>query len=183
VKAFHEKNPLQFGIPKEELRSKFLKTVPVVVFAAILDRAVEQKELQILKDLVASFGRKVSLDESQEALASRIEEFLSRSGVGTPGLEDLARQMKEPVEKTRGILYLLVRQQKAVKIAEDYFLHTRTWQELKEKIRNLKSSRKTFSVPDFKALFGISRKFAIPLLENLDREGITRRTGNERIIL
>jgi selenocysteine-specific elongation factor len=91
--------------------------------------------------------------------------------------------MKQPVEKTRGLLYLLVREQKAVKIADDYFLHKNAWEHLKEKIRSLKTTQKTFSVPDFKALFGITRKFAIPLLENLDREGITRRAGNERIIL
>ena len=91
--------------------------------------------------------------------------------------------MNEPVEKTRNILYLLVREQKAIKIADDYFLHKLAWTELKEKMRELKNNRKTFSVPDFKALFGISRKFAIPLLESLDREGITRRSGNERIIL
>ena len=183
VKAFHEKSPLQSGIPKEELRSRFLKTVPPEVFIEILDRAVRHKELQIEKDLIAIFGRKVALDQSQEALSSRIEEFLHRSGLDTPGLEELAKQMKEPVEKTRSILYLLVREQKAVKIADDYFLHKQAWTELKEKMRDLKMNRKTFSVPDFKALFGISRKFAIPLLENLDREGVTRRSGNERIIL
>jgi selenocysteine-specific elongation factor len=183
IKSFHEKNPLQFGIPKEELRSKFLKTVPAEVFAAILDRAIDQKQFQIQKDLIALFGRKVALDQHQEALASRIEEYLHHSGLGTPGLEELAKEMKQSIEKTRGLLYLLVREEKAVKIADDYFLHKRAWEDLKQKIRSLKTTQKTFSVPDFKALFGITRKFAIPLLENLDREGITRRAGNERIIL
>ena len=183
IKSFHEKNPLQFGIPKEELRSKFLKTVPAEVFSAILDRAIDQKLFQIQKDLIALFGRKVALDQQQEALASRIEEYLQNSGLGTPGLEELAKEMKQSIEKTRSLLYLLVREQKAVKIADDYFLHKHAWEDLKQKIRNLKTTQKTFSVPDFKALFGISRKFAIPLLESLDREGITRRAGNERIIL
>ncbi|MCI0412165.1 selenocysteine-specific translation elongation factor [bacterium] len=183
VKSFHEKNPLQFGIPKEELRSRFLKTVPAEVFAAILDRAIDQKLFQIQKDLIAMFGRKVALDQQQESLASRIEEYLQRFGLGTPGLDELAKELKEPIEKTRSLLYLLVREQKAVKIADDYFLHKLAWEDLKQKIRNLKTTQKTFSVPDFKALFGITRKFAIPLLENLDREGITRRAGNERIIL
>jgi selenocysteine-specific elongation factor len=183
IKYFHEKNPLQFGIPKEELRSKFVKTVPAEVFAAILDRAIDQKQFQIQKDLLALFGRKVALDQLQEALASRIEKYLQHAGLGMPGLDELAKEMKQPVEKTRGLLYLLVREEKAVKVADDYFLHRQAWEDLKQKIRSLKTTQKTFSVPDFKALFGISRKFAIPLLENLDREGITRRAGNERIIL
>ena len=183
VKIFHDANPLQSGISKEELRSKFLKTVPADVFSAVLERAIAQKKIQIQKESIALFGRKIALDEGQEALATRIEAFLSKSGFDTPGLDDLAKQLKEPVEKTRGILYLLVRQGRAIKIAEDYFLHPMVWNDLKTKIREMKNSRKTFSVPDFKALFGITRKFAIPLLENLDREGITRRSGNERIIL
>ena len=183
VKTFHEKNPLQFGISKEELRSRFLKIVPQEIFQFVLDRAVEKKELQIQKDLIAAFGRKVALDQNQETLAMKLENLLIQSGLDTPGLEDLARKLNEGQEKTRSILYVLVREQKAIKISDDYFLHTNTWGDLKQKIRGLKASRKTFSVPDFKALFGISRKYAIPLLEHLDREGITRRAGNERIIL
>jgi selenocysteine-specific elongation factor len=183
VHFFHDQNPLQFGISKEELRSKFVKTTSAEVFAAILERGIQQKQLQIQKDLIALFGRKVSLDQKQEELAGKIEQLLQQSGLGTAGLEDLSKRLQETAEKTRGILYLLVRQGKAVKIDDDYFLHKAAWEELKTKIRNLKSSRKTFSVPDFKALFGITRKFAIPLLENLDREGVTRRAGNERIIL
>ena len=80
-------------------------------------------------------------------------------------------------------MYLLVRQGKAIKVTEDYFLHPRIWDELKQKIRALKSTRQNFSVADFKTRFGVSRKYAIPLLELLDREGVTRRSGNERIII
>lgn len=183
IQTFHEKNPLQFGLPKEELRSKFQKNVSSEIFNAVLENAVHQKIFQSQKDLVALFGRKVALDDQQEALALQIEEHLQRSGLGTPGLEDLAKEMKQPAEKTKNMLYLLVRSQKAVKISDDYFLHKSAWEELKQRIRELKIQQKTFSVPDFKALFNISRKFAIPLLENLDREGVTRRSGNERIIL
>jgi selenocysteine-specific elongation factor len=183
VGSFHQKNPLQFGISKEELRSKILKNVSPDVFTFVLEWAVVEKTLQLQKDLVADFGRSVALNDQQEALASRIEEYLQRSGLGTPGLEDLSKELKQPADRTKNMLYLLVRQQKAIKISEDYFLHKTAWDELKQKIRALKQRQKTFSVPDFKALFGISRKFAIPLLESLDREGITRRSGNERIIL
>jgi selenocysteine-specific elongation factor len=78
---------------------------------------------------------------------------------------------------------LLIRQGKVVKVADDFFMHRRTLDEIKSKIRGLKAVQKTFSVADFKTQFGVTRKYAIPLLELLDREGITRRTGNERIII
>jgi selenocysteine-specific elongation factor len=183
VESFHKKNPLLPGIPKEELRSKFVKKLPAEIFAFVLDQTVEQKRLQIQKDLVSTYGRSVALDSQQEELALQIEKHLQRAGLGTSGVEELSHDLKQPIDKTRNMLYLLVRQDRVIKITEDYFLHKTAWEELKQKIRNLKANQKTFSVPDFKALFGISRKFAIPLLENLDREGITRRAGNQRIIL
>ncbi len=183
VKAYHQKFPLQYGVPKEELRSRMPKNIPQELFAAVLDQAVSRKILQMEKDLVSEHGRKISLDAQDEVLILKIEEQIRNSGLGTEGVHDLAQQVKQTPERTRNILYLLVRQQKVVKIAEDYFLHKTAWDELKQRIREMKASRKTFSVPDFKTIFGISRKFAIPLLEQLDRDGITRRSGNERIII
>jgi selenocysteine-specific elongation factor len=183
VQKFHEQNPLQFGIPKEELRSRLLKSVSPEVFSAVLDRALELRQFLSQKDLISLPGRKISLDDSEETLASQLEDSLRRSGLETVGVEEFAQQMKQPQTKIRNLLYLLVRRGQAVKISEDYFLHKNTWEALKQKIREFKSSRKSFSVPDFKAMFQVSRKFAIPLLETLDREGVTRRSGNERIIL
>src|SRR3972149_2415779 len=151
--SFHRRNPLLPGLTKQELHTRFLAPVPAEVFEAILQRAISRMLLQIRKEVVSLHG-----------------------------FELLAKELHLSPEKAKQILYMLVRQGKAIKIAEDYFLHQRTWTELKEKIRALKPRQRTFSVTDFKALLGVSRKYAIPLLEHLDREGITRRSGNERII-
>jgi selenocysteine-specific elongation factor len=180
--TFHQSNPLLPGIPKQELRSK-LHYVPAETFQAVLDRAVAQQKVQVLKDVVAVSGRQVSLSSQEELLTSGVESALARSGLEFDGFEKIGTELKQSAEQTKRLIYLLVRQGKAVKVTDDYFLHPRVWNELKEKIRALKSTRKGFSVPDFKTIFGVSRKYAIPLLELLDREGITRRSGNERIIL
>jgi selenocysteine-specific elongation factor len=68
-------------------------------------------------------------------------------------------------------------------VADDFFMHRKTLDDIKIKIQELKAAQKTFSVADFKTRFGVTRKYAIPLLELLDREGVTRRMGNERIII
>jgi selenocysteine-specific elongation factor len=183
VTSFHQSNPLLPGIPKEELLSKFLSFVPVETFLAILERGISVKKIQLVKGIVAVFGRKVSLSSEEEELASRTEDFLLRIGLEFPGFDKIAEELKQRPEETKKLIYLLVRQGKVIKIAEDYFLHPNNWDELKQRIRGLKSARKTFTVPDFKTFFGITRKYAIPLLEQLDREGVTRRSGNERIIL
>jgi len=183
VRSFHEKSPLLPGISKEELKTRFLPAVPAEVVSAILDWMMEAKKIQLQKETVSLFGRGIVLSNAEEQMAAKAADLLIQAGLGFPGLDEFSKTLGQPLEMTKKILYLLVRESKVMKIADDYFLHKTTWEELKQKIRSLKNARKTFSVPDFKALFGISRKFAIPLLEQLDRDGVTRRSGNERIIL
>lgn len=183
VAIFHQENPLKPGIAGEELRSKFFPHVSPDLFAATLERAVEEKKLQMQKETVSIFGRNVLLSREEEGLTARVEQGLIHHRLEFPGIEARAKELNLDPGKVRTILYLLIRQGKAIKIDDDYFVHVTVWEELKRQIRALKETRKSFSVPDFKALFGVSRKYAIPLLERLDQDGVTRRSGNERIIV
>ena len=70
-----------------------------------------------------------------------------------------------------------------VKVSQDLVFHRDSVEHLKSLLKERKSRSKAISVPAFKDLAGISRKYAIPLLEYLDREKITRRVGDERLIL
>jgi selenocysteine-specific elongation factor len=70
-----------------------------------------------------------------------------------------------------------------IKISEDLVFHQKALEELKRRVSDYKSSSQRIDVARFKELAGVSRKYAIPLLEYLDREHVTRRAGEERIIL
>jgi selenocysteine-specific elongation factor len=183
LKAFHKRNPLLPGIPKEELRSKYFSKIPNEVFSSILQLSIEKRLLHLEKDVVAEKGHKVELTSHEEDLATAVERLLIERGLEFPGFNELGMALKQNAENTKKIVYLLVRQGKLIKLTDDYFLPAALWSDLKKRITGMKASQKTLSVPDFKAKFGISRKYAIPLLELLDREGVTRRSGNERIIL
>jgi selenocysteine-specific elongation factor len=183
LKTFHEKNPLLPGIPKEELRSRFLSKIPADVYQAILDHALSSQSIQLQKDAIALAGKTPSLNIEDETMAEAVIENIKKAGLEFQGLADLSSNLKKKIENVTKITYLLVRQGKVIKVTDDYFVHREKWDELKSKIRELKASQKTFSVAEFKERFGVSRKYAIPLLELLDREGVTRRIGNERIII
>jgi selenocysteine-specific elongation factor len=183
VAEFHQKNPLMPGIAREELRSKFFPHVSPDLFTATLERAAEGKRLQAQKETISVFGRNVLLSREEEDLTARVEQGLIDHRLEFPGIEARARELELDPGRIRTILYLLVRQGKVIKVGDDYFLHITVWEELKRQVRTLKGTQKSFSVPDFKALFGVSRKYAIPLLERLDQDGVTRRSGNERIIV
>ncbi len=128
-------------------------------------------------------GQKPQLSGEDEAMSELLEKKIFETGIEFPGIAELATKIQKKPENVTKILYLLIRQGKVVKVADDFFMHRKTLDEIKSKIRELKAVQKTFSVADFKSRFGVTRKYAIPLLELLDREGVTRRMGNERIII
>jgi selenocysteine-specific elongation factor len=89
------------------------------------------------------------------------------------------------VDKVRAqkIVTLLLRDKVLVKIADNLVFHQRALQDLRQRIALEKTKSPRMDVARFKDLTGVSRKYAIPLLEYLDRERVTRRVGDERVIL
>jgi selenocysteine-specific elongation factor len=81
-------------------------------------------------------------------------------------------------------LQLLLRDKALVRISPDLIFHRDSLADLRPKLSAYKKAKgERISVPAFKDLTGITRKYAIPLLEYLDRERVTRRQGDERVIL
>jgi selenocysteine-specific elongation factor len=78
---------------------------------------------------------------------------------------------------------LLLRDKTLIKVSDDLVFHRIALDDLRKKIVGLKQTSPKIDVSRFKDLTGVSRKYAIPLLEYLDRERVTRRVGDERIIL
>ena len=89
------------------------------------------------------------------------------------------------VDKVRAqkIVTLLLRDRILIKVSEELVFHQRALEELRQKLAALKANTPKIDVARFKDLTGVSRKYAIPLLEYLDRERVTKRVGNERVIL
>ena len=77
----------------------------------------------------------------------------------------------------------VLRDRVLVKLTDDLVFHQTAIQGLRQILAEYKSKSPKIDVPTFKDLTGISRKYAIPLLEYLDRERVTRRVGDERVIL
>jgi selenocysteine-specific elongation factor len=90
-----------------------------------------------------------------------------------------------PVEKARAqkLVTLLLRDRVLVKLADELVFHQSALQELRRLVAQQKARSPKIDVGQFKDLLGVTRKYAIPLLEYLDRERVTRRVGDERIIL
>jgi selenocysteine-specific elongation factor len=186
IEKFHRANPLVEGIPKEDLRGRVAgpRGGGAEVFRAALDALVMKGEVLLAGDLVKRAGREITLQPEETRAKAEIERAFESAGLAVPATKEvLARLAVEP-RRARRLLQLLVREQALVKVTEDLIFHRSAIARLRGLLAAYKRDRgERLPIAAFKELTGVSRKYAIPLLEYLDRERVTRRTGDERIIL
>jgi selenocysteine-specific elongation factor len=178
VKTFHQQNPLAPGMPKEALRARELPSAPAFLLDALI--AGSTGIVAEGENLRLETHRLVLQQDEEQALES-IERAFRRAGLAVPPVaEVLAKSGVEPA-RARALLQMLLRRGRLAKLADELVFHIDALQELRRKLAPLKGRR--LSVPEFKELAGVSRKYAIPLLEYLDRERVTRREGDVRLVL
>jgi selenocysteine-specific elongation factor len=183
VSEFHEQNPLQKGVSREELRNRVYGDLPLEIFRYMLDRLVEKKKIALQEEVVCLHGREIQLSRHEEALREMIETIYRQSGCQPPAVSDLPAALGQDAAEVRKVYFWMLKQKLLVKVSEELTWHRLAIDEIKQKIRSTFKSGDKFGVADFKDLFSMTRKHAIPLLEYLDRERVTRRQGNDRILL
>jgi selenocysteine-specific elongation factor len=174
VREFHHKTPLLPGIARQELRGG----APVFVLDALL---AEAKEVLAEGELVRSRGHKLVLKEDEEQARGKIERAFEEAGLAVPAVAEVLAKSGVEASRARSLLQILLREKRLVRISEELVFHQTAIRQLRELLGRHKGER--FRVPEFKEWTGISRKYAIPLLEFLDREKITRREGDERVVI
>jgi selenocysteine-specific elongation factor len=181
VKDFHRQNPLVGGVSKEELREQVKASSEV--FAAILEMLAREKKLSMTGELVHLPGRGVALKDEEAESKQTIEKAFSSAGLQVPALKDVLAGLKVDKARAQKIVTLLLRDKTLVKVSDDLVFHREALGNLRKRIAAEKGKSAKMDVARFKELTGVSRKYAIPLLEYLDRERVTQRVGNERVIL
>jgi len=181
IAKFHDRNPLVASIGKEELRDT--ADAQPDVFAFTLGLLLQEKKIEISGEHVRLPGRGVVMKDEEAESKKIIEAAFASAGLKVPFLKDVLAGLK--VDKTRAqkIVTLMLRDKVLVKISDDLVFHQNALADLKQKVSALKASTPKINVARFKDLTGVSRKYAIPLLEYLDRERITRRVGDSREVL
>ncbi len=178
LKQFHRQNPLLAGVSKEELRSRHLADAPPWLMDALLARS---KTLSAEGETVRLSSHKVALKQDEEDATTKIETAFRAGGLATPGVLEVLAKSGVDSSRARTLLQLMLRDRRLVRVSDELVFHASAMQSLRSLLAQKKGQR--FSVPEFKDWTGVSRKFAIPLLEYLDRERITRRDGDFRSVL
>jgi selenocysteine-specific elongation factor len=182
LEAFHKRNPLVAGMSKEELRGQFSEVAPEV-FEAVFNEVLQAKKIELAGELVRLAGRGVVMKDEEAESKKIIESAFANAGLKVPALKDVLAGLKVDKARAQKIVTLLLRDKVLLKISDDLVFHRDALMDLRKRMALEKAKSPKLDVARFKDLTGVTRKYAIPLLEYLDREHVTRRVGDERVIL
>jgi selenocysteine-specific elongation factor len=189
VESFHEREPLARGLAREALREMVFARAEPELFRAVIEAAEERGALVSERELLRSSRYSVELSAADAALRARLEATYMEAGLEPPTLEEaLARAGSEGQrrEHVRKVFQLLLDAGALVRVREDLYFHRAALERLVAALREYAAQHapdRLIDVAAFKDLSGVSRKYAIPLLEYFDRERVTRRAGDRRLIL
>jgi selenocysteine-specific elongation factor len=181
VAQFHKANPLVNGIGREELRERV--RMHGAIFQAILNMLAQRRHLEIAGDLVRLPGQAVVMKDEEAEAKRKIEEAFSTSGLRVPALQEVLSNLKVDKSRAQKLVTLLLRDKVLIKVSDELVFHRSALEDLKRLVATHKLRSPKIDVAGFKELTGVSRKYAIPLLEYLDRERITKRVGDAREVL
>ena len=178
---FHRSEPLRFGMTREALRARAAPEMTREAFRDLLAELAREGSLELSGDRVATAGFRVVLSPTDALHRERIESAFLTAGLDPPKPEDVVRGIGSP--SAARLLGLLVEEGRLVKIRDGRLFHAAALQALRQRLRDYARTSSTIDVGTFKELAGVTRKNAIPLLEQFDQERLTRREGNLRRIL
>jgi selenocysteine-specific elongation factor len=165
-------------VPKSEFVQKLIPSGAPINF--LLADLAKERIAVVQGDALDIPGRSKTLGGAEGELARAIEARFAEAGLQTPAVSEIIKAIPQRPKVIEGVIAYLVKQGILVRLAEGVYLHRDTIAAVREKLVAKKGE--TIDVGQFKDFFGISRKVAIPLLEWLDKEGITKRIGDKRLV-
>lgn len=189
ITGFHRREPLARGIPRETLRERRFAGLSPEIFRAVIAALESERKIVTDKESVRDAEHSLELSPDEATARKRMSEIIATTGVTAPKLEDVlgeaVRGTKIDSSRARRIFQLMIDAGEVVKVTDEFYVSRRAIDELTARLRGFAatSADRLIDVAGFKDIAGISRKYAIPLLEYFDREKITRRAGDKRLVL
>jgi selenocysteine-specific elongation factor len=187
LKEFHRQQPLSAGMGREELREKLFAHTHADVFRAVIAQLVERNEVAAEKDLLRLASHKVALSPEEQAAKDHLAKLYADAALQPLALDEAiaqaAPQYGIDAARAQRFAQMLINNGELVRV-NDLLFHRTALEGLRASLQQHKARHGAkLDVGAFKDLTGVSRKYAIPLLEYLDRQRVTRRVGEAREIL
>jgi len=184
---FHRKEPLAAGMPRETFREQAFGQIPNDLIDAVVVRLTSEGKIVAEKELVRLAAHRTDLSPDESAFANRLLATLKEAKFEPPKIDEaIAASIGNlrPADAKK-LIVLKLRSGEMIKVTDDHYFAASAIDELKAAVRSFAetSSDRVIDVAKFKEIAGVSRKYAIPLLEYFDRERVTVRAGDKRVVL
>jgi selenocysteine-specific elongation factor len=168
------------GLKRSELKSQ--TGLNTEIFDFLLETLTREHKLRLQDERIYPGGSQSQSAAADHKQQTTIAEIYEAAGLAAPSSSEVAARLGLKETEMRRLMTLLLRDRILVKMGTDeLYIHNGALERLRGQMRELRGQ--TLDVADFKQLTGLSRKYAIPLLEYLDRERLTRKNGDKRLVL
>ncbi len=181
LENFHRAHSLRPGMSREELRGR-AGSADERVFAALLAALEAEGVVRSERDKVRLATHAVRLSAEQQRVVDRVEEEFLHAGAAPPGPGEALTRAGIKGDEEHELFQVLVQAGTLVRVKESLFFHAKALDAIQEKLVAMLRERKEIGPGDIKDLLGISRKYAIPLLEYFDGRRVTMRVGERRVL-
>jgi selenocysteine-specific elongation factor len=182
LKAYQAGNRLTWGMPREELRER-LGSIDAGLLGWVLARLEAAGRATTRKGDVRAGRTRVELSPAEARARAVTLDLLKANLLQPPGEYDLQVEVRLPAEIFRKVMNLLIQEGEVVRLEPGVVMHRTAIEEGRSRVTALLKERGEATVSDLKTVLGTSRKYAVPLLEHLDRLGVTRRKGDKRVLV
>jgi len=179
IGRYHRQHPSELGLAAIKLEKRFV--IPRRILFLALQSLVREGELVQSEGRLHLPGFQPSLTVREEKLLSELEMICSKGDFDPAPLEEFRAKHGLADGALDRMMSILVSRRKIVRGRQGLYVHSQWLDEVVARVRSFPGGE--LSVADFKEMTGLSRKYAIPLLELLDQMGITKRKGSRREIL
>jgi selenocysteine-specific elongation factor len=179
----HRERPLEPGMPREELRSRVFVATPAAALERTLRDLANSGKVRLTPEMVALSSHRVRLSAGEEEVRILLAEEAERAGLAGVEVRSVAERSGRETALLERVARVLVREGALERVGTGLLVRRERLEALKADVRRRWPPGSRLDVAAIKELTGLSRKYVIPLLEYLDRERVTRRSGNDRLVL
>jgi len=182
LQSYHQKRPQEAGVQLKKIKDRF--SLPNRILLLALHRLARESQVVFNGEVASAANFELKFSTEEDKVMKAMERLLLEKKFSTASFEEIVKTFKVHPSRLNTMLGLLLQRQKIVQSKDGFILHSQWLDELKNQLAQMKGKgNRELTVGEFKKMTGLTRKYAIPLLELLDELGLTRRTGSKRFIL
>ena len=182
LEEFHAREPLRDALPKEELRQRLGGGLAPRVHERLLQRGAEAGRWELTGEGVRLKGRGRQFTERERVTSTQVLEKLTAARLAPPRVAELETWLGLPAGGLLPVLAGMVSQGQLVRVSDELYFVKNVVEGLKQRLLLELERQGGLTTQGFKDLVGESRKYVIPLSEYFDRERVTLRVGDKRVL-